>query len=105
MSNFLVAMLSHKIVSAETTTLMWTPVLKENDGRGYGLGFGVGDQHGWKFIAHSGGQKGTSTLIYMIPEKNFGVVLLSNLEGQGEALQKVAAAVADELLLAKPVAP
>jgi serine beta-lactamase-like protein LACTB len=105
MSNFLAAMLSHKIVSDQTTMLMWTPVLKENETRGYGLGFGVGDQHGWQTISHSGGQKGTSTLIYMIPEKNFGVVILTNLEGQGDALHEVAQAVADELLLAKPVAP
>jgi CubicO group peptidase (beta-lactamase class C family) len=105
MSKFLAAMLAHKIVSADTTTLMWTPVLKENENRGYGFGFGVGDLHGWKTIAHTGGQKGTSTLIYMIPEKNFGIVILSNLEGQGDTLTQAAGAIADELLLAKPVAP
>lgn len=105
MSNFIASMLAHKIVTDQTTTLMWTPVTKENDKRGYGLGFGVGDLHGWKTIAHSGGQKGTSTLVFMIPEKNFGVVILTNLEGQGDALYQVAAAVADELLLSKPVAP
>lgn len=104
MSNFIAAMLAHRIVSEQTTALMWKPVTSEN-GRGYGLGFGVGDLHGWKTIAHSGGQKGTSTLVYMIPEKNFGIVILTNLEGQGDVLGQVAAAVADELLLSKPVAP
>jgi serine beta-lactamase-like protein LACTB, mitochondrial len=99
MSNFIVAMLHDRIVSAEDTTLMWTP-LKTTEGKEdrYGLGFGVGDQHGWKVIAHTGGQKGTSTILYMIPERQFGLVILTNLEGQGDVLRQAAAAIADELL-------
>jgi CubicO group peptidase (beta-lactamase class C family) len=99
MANFIVAMLHNRIVSAETAVLMWTP-LKTSDGKegGYGLGFGIGDQHGWKAIAHTGGQKGTSTIIYLIPEKQFGVAILTNLEGQGGVLHETAAAIADELL-------
>ncbi len=97
MSNFMAAMMQHKIVSQETTALMWTPV-KTPDGKtsGYGFGFGTRDLHGWKVVAHSGGQKGTSTLMYMIPEKQFGVVILTNLENQ--ALSEAADAIADELL-------
>jgi CubicO group peptidase (beta-lactamase class C family) len=99
MTRFMAAMMRHKIVSEQTTALMWTPV-KTADGQssGYGLGFGAGDQHGWKTIAHSGGQKGTSTMMYMIPEKQFGVVILTNLEDQGDALHQAAAAIADDLL-------
>jgi serine beta-lactamase-like protein LACTB len=99
MSHFMVAMMQHKIVSEQTTLMMWTPV-KTSDGKtsGYGFGFGMGDQHGWKTVAHSGGQKGTSTMMFMIPEKQFGVVILTNLEGQGEALHAAAAAIADDLL-------
>lgn len=99
MANFLSAMLHNRIISAETTTLMWTP-LKNTDGKEdqYGLGFGIGDQHGWKTVSHTGGQKGTSTIIYMIPEKQFGVVILTNLEGQGGVLREASAAIADQLL-------
>jgi len=103
LSNFMAAMMGNKIVSAETTTLMWTPV-KTSDGKtsGYGLGFGMRDQHGWTTISHTGGQKGTSTIVFMIPEKQFGVVILTNLEGQGGPLTEAAEEIADELLKAKP---
>ncbi len=99
MSHFMVAMMQRQVVSEQTTLMMWTPV-KTSDGKtsGYGFGFGMGDQHGWKTVAHSGGQKGTSTIMYMIPEKQFGVVILTNLEGQGEALHAAVAAIADDLL-------
>ena len=99
MSNFMAAMMQHKIVSEQTTALMWTPVKTRDDKTsGYGLGFGTRDLHGWKVVAHSGGQKGTSTLMFMIPEKQFGVVILTNLENQGDALFEAAGAIADELL-------
>lgn len=99
LSNFMVALMRHQLLSEQTTTLMWTP-LKTSDGKEdhYGLGFGMGDQHGWKTVSHTGKQKGTSTILFMIPEKQFGVVILTNLEGQGEVLRSTAAAIADELL-------
>ncbi|ABF40002.1 beta-lactamase [Candidatus Koribacter versatilis Ellin345] len=105
MSEFMIAMMQHTIVSQSTVDLMWTPV-KTSDGKtsGYGLGFGTGDLHGWKTISHTGGQKGTSTIIYMVPEKQFGVVILTNLEGQGDALRETAAKIADEVLSATPKA-
>lgn len=103
MSRFVAAMLADKIVSEQTTALMWTPV-KTSDGKtsGYGFGFDTMDQHGWKVVAHSGGQKGTSTMMYMIPEKKFGVLILTNLEGQGGVLHEMAAKIADALLNATP---
>jgi CubicO group peptidase (beta-lactamase class C family) len=99
MSNFMAAMMQHKIVSEQTTTLMWSPLkVNEQDDDHYGLGFATGTQHGWRTVSHTGGQKGTSTIFYMIPEKQFGVVILTNLEGQGGVLREAAAAIADELL-------
>ncbi len=99
MTNFVAAMLAHKIVSDQTTTVMWTPVKQMDDkGTGYGLGFGEMQKNGWKIVAHTGGQKGCSTLMYMIPDKQFGVVILTNLEGQGSALNEAALAIADDLL-------
>ncbi len=99
MSQFMIAMMQHKIVSEQTTALMWTPV-KTTDGKParYGLGFGMGDLHGWRTVAHSGGQKGTSTLMLMIPEKQFGIVILTNLEGQDGPLGEAVNEIADELL-------
>jgi serine beta-lactamase-like protein LACTB, mitochondrial len=102
-SAFMVAMMQHKVVSQQTVDLMWTPV-KTSDEKtsGYGLGFGTGELHGLKTIAHTGGQKGTSTIMFMVPEKQFGVVILTNLEGQGDALRDAVTKIADELVGATP---
>jgi serine beta-lactamase-like protein LACTB len=102
LSEFMIAMMQHKIVSEQTTVRMWTPVTASDDkASGYGLGFGMGNQHGWKTVSHAGGQKGTSTILYMIPEKQFGVVILTNLEDQGDVLREVSVKIADELLQEK----
>jgi CubicO group peptidase (beta-lactamase class C family) len=105
LAEFMVAMLHNKIVSQQTTDLMWTP-FKTSDGKtsGYGFGFGTGNLHGWKKLSHDGAQKGTSTMMLLIPEKQFGVVILCNLEGQDPALHKLANDIADALLSAKPQA-
>lgn len=99
LSNFMVAMMKNEVLSAQTTALMWTPV-KTSDGKtsGYGLGFAMGELDGWKTVAHAGAQKGTSTLVFMVPEKQFGIVILTNMEGQGKALGDTAKAIAEELL-------
>lgn len=97
MSAFMVAMMEHKVLSAETTALMWTPVTTTN-GRGYGLGFGTFEMNGMKVVAHSGAQKGTSTIMFMVPEKQFGVVILTNMESMGGPLGKAASAIAAALV-------
>lgn len=45
---------------------------------GYGLGWDLYDYHGWKVIAHEGGTHGMLSRLLIIPEENFGFVLLTN---------------------------
>ncbi|HEY3927927.1 MAG TPA: serine hydrolase domain-containing protein [Candidatus Koribacter sp.] len=97
MSEFMVAMMKNKVLSADTTALMWTPVTKMEGNRGYGLGFGMFELNGMKAVAHSGAQKGTSTTMLMIPEKQFGVVILTNMESEG-ALSKATNEIVAALL-------
>jgi len=82
MAQFEVAILAGKLLKRSTQDLMWTP-LKPSDGSkdSYGLGFGIGDKDGIKFVAHDGGQQGTSTSFLIAPENRAGVVVLTNMDG------------------------
>lgn len=46
--------------------------------RGYGLGWSVRDYHGLIIISHGGGADGMISQVTMIPEENFGFVILTN---------------------------
>jgi serine beta-lactamase-like protein LACTB, mitochondrial len=78
------ALTGGKIVKPETLKMMWTPSLKPmlNGGKpsNYGLGFGVLTIDGQWYIAHSGGQQGTSTGMTIIPGKRFAVAVFTNNE-------------------------
>jgi hypothetical protein len=45
---------------------------------GYGLGWGVADYKGRKLVRHGGGLSGMISIQVMIPERNFGVIVLTN---------------------------
>ena len=45
---------------------------------GYGLGWKLYDYHGRKVIFHEGGSDGMLTRVVMVPEENFGFVILTN---------------------------
>jgi len=75
------AILTDKLVKQSTRDLMWTS-LKTADGKqtGYGLGWGILDKFGLHILAHTGGQQGTSTAFAVVPSRNAGVVVLSNMD-------------------------
>ncbi len=49
-----------------------------SDFSGYGLGWGVSEYHGYKLIGHGGGLTGMISRQLFIPEKDIGVVVLTN---------------------------
>jgi len=82
MARFEVAILNDKLIKRSTRDLMWTP-LKPSDGSkdGYALGWGNGEENGIAFVAHTGGQQGTSTAFNIAPSQRAGAVVLTNMEG------------------------
>lgn len=46
--------------------------------RGYGLGWSIEDYHGYKKMAHGGGILGMVSQVTLLPEKELGIVVLSN---------------------------
>ncbi len=61
---------------------------------GYGLGWVLGRSRRGREAYHVGGQPRVSTVLYMLPDTGFAVVLLSNLEGVENPLLDVARQVA-----------
>ncbi len=79
---FAQALMAGKIVKPGTLAKMWTPAQITGEGKrsNYGLGFGVLMLDGGKYVAHSGGQQGTSTTMVIIPGKHFAVAALANMD-------------------------
>jgi CubicO group peptidase (beta-lactamase class C family) len=71
-------------VKPETLAAMWTArgLTQFADGKpaNYGIGFGVQTIDGQKYVAHSGGQQGTSTVMAFLPGKHFAVAVFANNE-------------------------
>jgi CubicO group peptidase (beta-lactamase class C family) len=79
---FAQALMSGKIVRPDNLRQMWTPVTVPDGGTGanYGLGFSVRMIEGEKYVAHGGGQQGTSTSMVIIPDRHFAVAALANMD-------------------------
>lgn len=87
MGSFVAALYSGKLVAHPTLDRMLTPAkTKEGKNTIYGFGFflggPIGSYRGRKEAGHGGDQQGFSSVLYLLPERQFGVVLLSNMEGQ-----------------------
>jgi CubicO group peptidase (beta-lactamase class C family) len=48
------------------------------NGVGYGVGFGVREQNGYRFISHNGSMPGVATRMALFPQERLAVVVLSN---------------------------
>jgi serine beta-lactamase-like protein LACTB len=87
MGNFVVALYSASLVPKAVLDQMLTPATtRDNKPTIYGLGFfrggPIGKYRGLQEAGHGGDQQGVSSMLYLLPERQFGVVILSNLEGQ-----------------------
>jgi hypothetical protein len=56
-------------------------LLPETHLRAYGLGWFLEDYRGRKLVHHGGNIDGMSALVFMVPEENFGLVILTNMNG------------------------
>jgi len=84
MARFAIALESDTLLKPQTRELMWT-IQKTSDGKetGYGLGWGVSNDMGFRIVGHEGGQQRVATALALAPEKKMAVVVLCDLEGAG----------------------
>jgi CubicO group peptidase (beta-lactamase class C family) len=67
----------------------------------YGLGWFLRDYHGRKLVGHTGGVTGFYSRVFLVPEANLGVVVLTNADSGG-AFESVGLAVLDHYLGVPP---
>jgi CubicO group peptidase (beta-lactamase class C family) len=94
MGNFVAALYSARLVPKAVLDRMFTPATtRDKKPTIYGLGIFVGGPigryRGLQEAGHSGDQQGVSSLLYLLPERQFGVVILSNLEGQQSSMDLI----------------
>lgn len=78
---FGIALSSGKLLRKETLQQMWTNQLLTNAQRSdYGLGWRISRHAGYKAVWHSGGQSGTSTMLFLVPATGTCVAVMSNLQ-------------------------
>ena len=72
---------------------------KTNNGNGYGVGWGVGDNRadGYRVLAHGGGMAGVSTELMLVPSEDIAVVVLLNAR-DGDSAYPLANAILKAML-------
>lgn len=84
LARFAIALMGHRLVSAETLERMMTPVrLHNGDVVPYGLGWGLfpGEEwYGSREAFHGGVTPEVSGILYMLPDRRLAVAILMNLE-------------------------
>ncbi|PKL82864.1 MAG: serine hydrolase [Ignavibacteriae bacterium HGW-Ignavibacteriae-3] len=68
-----------KIFSERQSMEMWMNHMATGNSN-YGLGWAVSYKNGKKTLSHGGGMPGMISQVTIVPEENFGFVLMSNLE-------------------------
>ncbi|MFQ5816999.1 MAG: serine hydrolase domain-containing protein [Terriglobia bacterium] len=105
LAKFALALQTAALVKQETLEQMWTPQKTRDDQQirrrgaaSYGLGWSLVERNGRKEVGHGGAQQRVSTFLYMLPEEEFALVLMVNLEGIGSRLRVLARQIADIVL-------
>lgn len=91
MGNFIAALYAAKLVPKAVLDQMLTPATTRDKkptiyGRGFFRGGPIGTYRGLQEAGHGGDQQGVSSVLYLLPERQFGVVILSNLEGEQSSM-------------------
>jgi CubicO group peptidase (beta-lactamase class C family) len=80
-ARFAAALMAGKLLRDDTRTAMFTDQkTKKGVPTGYALGWSVSRHAGRREVWHSGHTQEVSAMLYMIPERNFAVALMANLE-------------------------
>ncbi len=64
-------------------------------GEGYGVGFSSSVKQGYRIVSHTGGMPGVSTSLWLVPERDLAMVVLSNASSSlpSGTMQRLAAAM------------
>jgi len=84
LARFASATLDARLVTRASLDQMFT-AQRTRDGKStsYGFGWGLRTADGFHYVEHGGGQQRVSTMLSLIPARNFAVTWMCNLEGSG----------------------
>ena len=95
-----------RILSPETLESMWQPQFAEPGAtEGYGLGFGVQERFGQRWLGHGGAIYGFSTQLAFLPDAQLGVAVVSAVDGTNTFSSRVADAALALMLAASAGEP
>jgi len=82
-----VAILSDASIDEMHRSTMNTGTARTNNGNGYGVGWGVGDNRadGYHVLTHGGGMAGVSTELILVPSEDLAVAVLINARDNDSA--------------------
>jgi len=103
MLNFGKAVLNHTLVSESTTQMMFRDSDLKKEGNPYGMGwylYGENPNYGM-VVGHNGAQSGASTFLFLLPESDIVVVVLSNTSGAMQEVTNIAVNLFDLAAAAK----
>jgi CubicO group peptidase (beta-lactamase class C family) len=72
-----------RVMSAAGMRERRTMRVRSDEEGGYGLGLGVGTFHGLPTIGHDGGAFGFGTMMFLLPEQNIAILVLTNVRNGG----------------------
>jgi CubicO group peptidase (beta-lactamase class C family) len=90
-----------QVVSEENLLETWKAQVPVSNTENYGLGWFVGEYKGMQFINHGGNTLGFTSSFGFLPDKNLGVLVLTNAQGSNGFNESVGARVF-ELLFEQP---
>jgi ankyrin repeat protein len=81
LARFAIAVMEGSLVKKETLEQMWRrPKTRDGKESKYGFGWLIAERDGQKQISNDGGQAGTRTYLFLLPQKQFAIALMTNME-------------------------
>jgi CubicO group peptidase (beta-lactamase class C family) len=80
-----------RVISASALQVTQTKEIEVQPGVGYGMGWAIVDNfNGQRALTHDGGTAGFASLVVLLPDTNFGVVVLTNNRDGGASFNSAA---------------
>ncbi|AKT43784.1 serine hydrolase domain-containing protein [Chondromyces crocatus] len=78
-----------QVVSEANLTRRWEPQIATSSKGAYGLGWAVATHKGVRIVEHGGGTMGFNVQLAFYPDKDLGLVILTNTQGGGAFIEAV----------------
>lgn len=87
-----------RVLKPETLKEMWTPQFDSGPNRGYGIGFAISEQQGYKRVGHGGAIYGFATQLYALPEMKLGAAAVTTVDVANAVTRRITAYALDLML-------